>query len=297
MILSIDGGGIRGAIPARIMQRLDNDVPGWRDRVTIRMGTSTGGLLALGLASGMSPADMVEVYRRDGEAIFTDSVWDDIADVDCIFGAKYGLDGLAATLKRIFGNRCLRDLSTVAVTAVDLDRRAKEGRSWAAKVFHNVPGADDADLDVEAWKAGMYTAAAPLYFPDCDGYVDGGLWAGNPALAALALAVDERNTDPVAVDAVAILSLGTGKANGWKEGVNKDRGLADWGTDIISCILATSGDSVDYIANRIIADRYHRCQYTMPVAWGMDDWEAVPAMIEWVDTLDLGPTARWIESH
>lgn len=297
MILSIDGGGLRGVIPAQLMARIDIYLPGWRNEITLRCGTSTGGLLALGLAHGMSPKEMVDVYLNDSAHIFDDSIFDDFKDLSCLLGAKYNLYGLEDVLRRIFGDAKLSDLEHVAVTAVDLDKPLDKRRSWKAKVFHNVPGPDTADLNVPAWKAGMYTAAAPIYFPDCDGYVDGGLWAGNPALAAYALAINEVNNLPENRESIRVLSLSTGSTQDWMEGKNRDRGLVNWNIKLLECIMDTSGDSVDYIMNQIIGKRYHRAKYVLPFPWHMDSVDAVSTMKNWVNSLDITETIKWIENH
>src|SRR5437763_416325 len=72
-ILSIDGGGIRGIFPAAVLAALEARFLGGRsiarcfDLIT---GTSTGGILALGLAAGRTSRELLDVYLRDGRRIF-----------------------------------------------------------------------------------------------------------------------------------------------------------------------------------------------------------------------------------
>ena len=63
-IIAVDGGGVGGAIPARLIQRLAEVHPGLLDKADLFAGTSTGGLIALGLAKGLSPDQLVDLYRR-----------------------------------------------------------------------------------------------------------------------------------------------------------------------------------------------------------------------------------------
>ena len=63
-ILTFDGGGIRGLLSAVLLQQLDSRVPKWRDKVDLIAGTSTGGIIALGLAHGKSPDDLRDLYCR-----------------------------------------------------------------------------------------------------------------------------------------------------------------------------------------------------------------------------------------
>lgn len=69
-ILAIDGGGLRGIIPLVLIERLDLAVLGWRKNINMFAGTSTGGLIALCLAKGMSPGELLNVYMNKGAFIF-----------------------------------------------------------------------------------------------------------------------------------------------------------------------------------------------------------------------------------
>ena len=75
-ILSIDGGGIRGIIPARILQRIEEatNKPA-RDLFHLISGTSTGGIIGCGLLAGKTAAEMAELYVRNGGTIFHRSLW------------------------------------------------------------------------------------------------------------------------------------------------------------------------------------------------------------------------------
>jgi len=87
----------------------------------------------------------------------------------------------------------LQDLKahTVLVPAFDLDSEATdEPRSWKMKFFHNLPN-EDSDGHAVAVEVGLRTAAAPIYFPTSSNYIDGGVAANNPAMAALALAINQ----------------------------------------------------------------------------------------------------------
>jgi patatin-like phospholipase/acyl hydrolase len=64
-IIAVDGGGVKGAIPARMIQLLAGAHPGLLEKADLFAGTSTGGLIALGLAGGLAPDEVVEMYRRD----------------------------------------------------------------------------------------------------------------------------------------------------------------------------------------------------------------------------------------
>jgi len=90
-VLSIDGGGIRGIITVILLERLSQDpaLTGWLDKADLLAGTSTGGLLALGLARGVPLKTIRELYETKGKKIFDDSILRDIVDLGKIIGAKY----------------------------------------------------------------------------------------------------------------------------------------------------------------------------------------------------------------
>lgn len=77
-IVSFDGGGIRGLLTTTVLERLDAAVPGWLDRAQLLAGNSTGGIIALGLASGLSAASLSRLYYDKGPVIFDDSWVDNL---------------------------------------------------------------------------------------------------------------------------------------------------------------------------------------------------------------------------
>lgn len=92
-ILSLDGGGIRGIITAIILERLNSDptLAGWLGQANLIAGTSTGGLLALGLTHGLGPEALRSFYEDRGDDVFEDSVFDDIKDLGKLRGADYNI--------------------------------------------------------------------------------------------------------------------------------------------------------------------------------------------------------------
>src|SRR5262245_19317245 len=212
-VLSIDGGGIRGIVTVVLMERLcaEPGLSGWLDGVDFIAGTSTGGLLTLGLAAGKQLADIHDLYVNRGGYIFQDSLLDDVRDVGKLIGADYDVGHLEELLIDLVGQTTLAGLGKrVAVTAFDLDNEDQDPakRTYKPKIFHNFPGTDS-DGDALAYKVGLYTSAAPTYFPSVDGFVDGGVFATNPSMCALAQTQDHRTGEAVALDEVRLLSLGT----------------------------------------------------------------------------------------
>ena len=196
-VLSMDGGGIRGLISVILMQRL-NQEPGlenWLSQVDLLAGTSTGGLLALAIARGLDLQVIRDLYEKKGAEVFDDSWLDDVLDLGTLIGAQYHIKNLSRELRRILGSTTLGELSkSVLITTFDLDNEAPDPsqRTWKPKLFHNLPGEGNDDSWL-AYEVGLYTAAAPTYFPSVDGFIDGGVYANNPSMCALAQTQDSRN--------------------------------------------------------------------------------------------------------
>jgi patatin-like phospholipase/acyl hydrolase len=177
-----------------LLERIEKTVPGWLDKVDLLAGTSTGGIIALGLAHSVPLADIRALYEQKGRDIFDDSWLDNLKDLGNVAGAQYGNKALSRELRRIFGETRLKDLrKRVLIPAFDLDNENPDAsrRAWSPKFFHNFPG-PDSDGDRLAYKVALYTSAAPTFFPAVDGYIDGGVFANNPSMAALAQTQDHR---------------------------------------------------------------------------------------------------------
>lgn len=303
-ILSLDGGGIRGIVSVVLLQRLEAE-PGlrrWLGRTRLVAGTSTGGLIALGLASGVGLATLRDLYETRGRAIFDDSWLDDLRDLGRIAGAEYDSDHLARELRRIFGTATLGDLrKRVLVPAFDLDNAARlaSRRTWKPKLFHNFPG-PDSDASALAWKVGLYTSAAPTYFPSVDGYIDGGVFANNPSLCALTQSLDRRTRGRrAALDDVVLLSIGTGTSLVYIEGQRHDWGYARWAKPLVSLILDGVTGIADYQCRQLLGARYHRLAPVFPPGTSvpLDAVARVPEMVSFAESVDLGPTVEFLRRH
>jgi hypothetical protein len=299
-ILSIDGGGVRGVIPVVVMQRLGAQpgLDGWLERVSLVAGTSTGGLIALGLAAGLGLDALRELYERRAARVFKDSLFDDILDLGKVIGADYNVANLARELDEVFGDRTLDELATrVLVTAFDLDNEDGAARTWKPKLFHNFPGSDS-DGERRVAKVGTYTSAAPTYFQSEDGFIDGGVFATNPSMCALAQSQDRRIPagDRADLDDVRLLSLGTGRSLIHVEGDRLDWGYAQWVRPLIALMLDGVNGIADYQCRQILEERYFRVAPTFPPdrEIGMDAVDDIPYMIDFAESIDLTAATTWL---
>ena len=299
-ILSIDGGGIRGIISTILLQRLSAEpsLSGWLEKVDLLAGTSTGGLLALGIAKPLNLQVIRDLYETKGEIIFYDS-W-----LRCgpgkIIEAKYDITNLEIELQAILGTTTLSQLSKkVLITAFDLDGVDPQGqRTWKPKLFHNFPG-PGSDGNQLAYKVGVYTAAAPTYFPSADGYVDGGVFASNPAMCALAQTQDPRIGDRPALTDVVLFSLGTGTSLTYITGERHNWGYIQWVKPLIDLMLDGVAGIADYQCKQLLDRAYHRLApvFPPPMNIPMDGVDQVPEMIDFAGKVDLGPTIQWLKKY
>ena len=303
-ILSLDGGGLRGLITARLLQRLDAmpGIAGWLRRADLLVDTSTGGILALGLAAGQSPQAMGDIYSQHGAAIFDDSIWDNLRDLGKTVGADYSAKGLKAELRRVFGDQRLQDLGRkVAIPAFDLDNEAGPAeRTWKPKIFHNFTGADS-DGAQRVADVALYTSAAPTYFPSANGYIDGGVFANNPSIVALVQAISARNAahERAALDDVVMLSVGTGVSLTYIKGQTLDWGYAQWAQPLINVLMDGTAGIADYQARQLLGQRYHRLQLVFPPTEtiALDAVDKLGRMEALAQALPLDAVAGWIGQH
>lgn len=302
-ILSLDGGGIRGIITAAILQRLNADprVSGWLDSVDLIAGTSTGGLLALGLAHGLAPQQIREFYETKGHKVFDDSWLDNLVDLGQAMGAQYDNRNLERELKSLFGQTTLAQLkSKVLITAFDLDNEAPDPqrRTWKPKLFHNFTGRDS-DGGELAYKVGLYTSAAPTYFPSADGYIDGGVYANNPSMCALAQSQDPSIPGRPTLADVVLLSLGTGTSLVYVPGKRLDWGYAQWAKPLVNIMLDGVSGIADYQCSQFLDERYHRLAPVFPpdVSMPLDAVKRIPEMVQFAESTDLSAAVKWLRKY
>jgi uncharacterized protein len=213
-ILSLDGGGIRGIFTATLLAELEERFlpPGRRiyecfDLIT---GTSTGGIIALGLSLGLPAREMARLYTERGLDIFPAPPTSRLAilrrNLRHLFHYRHERDGLKRVLEGVFGEHHLRD-AKVPLCIPSCDGRY--GEVYVFKTSHHPDfKKDGGELMV---KVALSTSAAPTYFQPLDsgGYrhLDGGLWANNPIMVGLTDALSSFDVDR---DHVRILSISCG---------------------------------------------------------------------------------------
>ena len=283
-ILSIDGGGIRGILPARVLQYIEEHTGrSAADIFHLVSGTSTGGIISCGIAKGMPAKDLGDFYVAHGGAIFERSMWQRISNPADLAGPKYDPEELETILKDILGDMRLRDVAStellVPTYVIQLPQAQTESgvtstrtpmffKTWKARGEGLAPGEERDEFDFLLCDVARATSAAPTYFPPAlvanakgqeFGVVDGGVFANNPALCALAAAYKLYPGKHY-----LLVSLGTGSlegdipyddAKGW--------GDLSWLHPILSILMDGNADTVCYQCDQVLGDDHHRFEITL----------------------------------
>src|SRR4051795_9861629 len=266
-VLSVDGGGIRGVIPAMVLADLEERTgKPTAELFDLIAGTSTGGIIALALTvpggdggPRWTANDLVDLYLTEGPRIFHHSIGQMFESGLGLLDEKYDAAPLEQALRDYLGEANISEAVTdVMVASYDLEHR----KPFFFKT-------DRAKLKPEHdWlmrEGARATSAAPTYFePEkltADGQTfalcDGGVFANNPAMSAYA---EARRRHPRAQ--IRLVSLGTGQltrplhyddVKGW--------GLIEWARPLLDVVFDGVSDATEYELEQLLPDAdYTRLQ-------------------------------------
>eukprot|EP01116_Phalansterium_solitarium_P025298 TRINITY_DN9599_c0_g1_i1.p1 TRINITY_DN9599_c0_g1~~TRINITY_DN9599_c0_g1_i1.p1 ORF type:complete len:482 (+),score=89.54 TRINITY_DN9599_c0_g1_i1:91-1536(+) len=295
-ILSLDGGGVRAVLQSIILKRLMAESPGLLDQIDMFAGTSAGAITATALATGLMPDDVLSMWQGLASKVFSERFLTRMARLDNCIGAPYSNVPLRQALEERFGTRTLADVNRrLFIPSFKLDTLVgPDGtqRRWGPTFFHNLDGSQSADhtlVDVL-----LRTSAAPTYFPIYQGYIDGGVFANNPAMSAVVAALSSG----VALQDIVVLSISTGyrpkSINAHQIG-NGNWGLYDWGFQIVDLLFDSSVECTDYQVLSLLGDRYQRIDPLLPVNYGLDQASAIPQLEKLGWSVDLDAAGLWMQ--
>ena len=269
-VLSIDGGGIRGLIPALVLAEIESKTgKAIASSFDLIAGTSTGGILALGISKDdgnskpqYTAKDLAGIYQTRGKEIFSRSLWKGTASVGGLTDELYPHEGIEKVLEDYFGDDPLGScLTKTLISSYDIQNREPVFlKSWREEF-----------RSVQMKHAARATSAAPTYFEPTlvpiggasRVLVDGGVFINSPAVSAYAeakkLFPDENE--------FFVVSLGTGElvrpipyddAKNW--------GKAGWLVPLLSCMFDGVSDAVNYQMKTLLGDHYIRLQTNLSIA-------------------------------
>ena len=262
-ILSIDGGGIKGIVPAVVLLHLEkllkqlskNQNSRIHDYFDLFSGASTGAIIIAGLLSPdknnhpkYSPEEILDLYLENGHIIFNSSFFQEIKSVSGIVNVKYDPEGLESVFEKYFGKSELKDLLKPSLIPVyDLSR----GKNYFFRQQKALTSPRH-NFYVKDLLRGATSALS--YFPPAQistvndrehrCFIDGGVFANNPSLSAYA-EFRYHNSNLHAKDTM-MLSLGTGrKTTNLDCEVTANWGAAEWlyqGSYLTSNAVASASD-------------------------------------------------------
>jgi predicted acylesterase/phospholipase RssA len=288
-VLALDGGGIRGLIAAEVLREIETQMRRpVAELFDLIAGTSTGGILALGLTKPgdnhrprFTAADMCDLYLNEGERIFPHALLQEVRTLHGLADARYPAAPLERVLAQHFGETMLSEaLREVVIPSYDL---TAPGPFFFKRRYAQE---DPSSWDVPMAFVARATSAAPTYFdpavlpyPGGGGehaLVDGGTFANNPTLCGY---VDALRFKDERTERVVVVSIGTGlppqtpgsgpipiEANDVA-----DFGLVRWARPILEVVLDGVPKAVEYQMRAIrdassAALEYHRLQSPLPTA-------------------------------
>lgn len=317
-ILSIDGGGIRGIIPAMVLNYIEERT---RKRIEtmfhIIAGTSTGGILTLGLTKRNSDsssnyeaeytaAELIDFYRKYGNKIFSEYI---PTNIDDLVQPKFNPLGKQEVLTNLLGEaRIEHALREVFIASYDIELRTP--------VFFtsNYEAEETESLDSRKIcrgftmvNAAMATSAAPTFFPpyklktvhrtseDYYALIDGGIFANNPTSLALMetmISYKRKTKQELQRDDTLVVSLGTGSlTRKYKYQDAKNWGQLKWALPLLNIVFDGQSESVAYQLNQLMTTKgdcrnYYRFQVPLSADDGHDQMDnASPGNIEYLEGL------------
>lgn len=301
-ILSVDGGGIRGLISALVIEEIERRLSAKLGREArmaeyfhLFAGTSTGGLIALALTAPkeVSAGELASFYVDDGPRIFHRGLGHELGSLWGISGPKYSLGPLREAVERRLGR------STISAATRDLLVTSYDMTHSEPYFFKRWRALENPERDLPIAEAALATSAAPTYFPSHGlqdrALVDGGVFAANPSVAAIAEALGRQSDEPsrLTPDELFLVSIGTGEfETGYSQRKVSKWGKLGWVTGgdeppILGAVLGGASDGADYWAHMLLnhaagegvpaaaelghGPRYYRLQIKLSGPIAMDD--------------------------
>jgi hypothetical protein len=277
-LLAIDGGGIRGVLSLMVLDKIEKLLIEESKRKDYRLadyfdyvsGTSTGGIIAAGIAMGMSVAEILAFYVDNGARMF------DKASIFRRLQTKFESEPLALQLQGVFGSATTLGASEIESLLLLVMRNATTDSPWPISnnpfAKYSDPSHPGCNLKLPLWQLVRASTAAPTYFPpeviDCGGkpfiFVDGGVTMyNNPAFQMFLMATVDRfwiKAPPekrgwkTGVDEMLIVSVGTGTSAGENYSLQPDEmNLLFNATTIPSALMYAALNEQDFLC-RVFGD-------------------------------------------
>jgi len=284
-ILSLDGGGIRGVLSARLLQEVETILKKEKNQklheyFDLVAGTSTGSILAAGITCQMNAEEMINVYKNEGKNIFLKSVswqrkWRKLSQLignNCLYPhTTRDNQGLANVLEKVLSETHIGKKLGRSPTMADIKQEIEKNTTlpFLLILAYDVLSRNTTWFTCDDEKEWYYdnklseictaSSSAPTFFPPYklhygEGilpHIDGGVSANNPELAAIshALSMKIKDKPNPKIDQIAVLSIGTGRTTRpyTYDQINK-WGALEWIKNIPNIFLDPSAGNSLFIA-------------------------------------------------
>lgn len=293
-ILAFDGGGVKGALSARILKRICEKFPEFLDEVDLFAGTSTGSLIALSLAYGRDATFIDNLYSYSStKKIFSPKR-------NNIFRPKYSNTNLNSLLLDYFPEDLLiKDLKKyVFVPSFNVKGFSKD--SWEVIFFNNL--CNNKTYNSRVIDVAISSCAAPTFFPSHNNFIDGGVVANSPTATAI---FSTMNCFPSLSSGnnFRLLSIGTGNSPDKIIGNTANWGAAQWAfhpfskmkSPLLSLFMDGSSYLEDIYCTEFLKDNYFRINPKVSKFIAMDDPQFVPFLKTLASETDLTETYKFIK--
>ncbi|KYR02808.1 pleckstrin (PH) domain-containing protein [Tieghemostelium lacteum] len=298
-VLSMDGGGLRSVMTCILIERIVKKFPQFLDYVDIFTGTSAGSIVAAGLACEIPPKATRRVLELTALPVFGKKRFNPVNN------AKFNNRVLKAGCYVFFTDKKFYEIPRkLAVPCFQLDSEyppeakdfAPSVRRWQPRVFHNLGPCEDYLTQDIVGDVLLRSAAAPTYFSSYQGYIDGGVFANNPGLSAISLAMSPQ-LDKIPSDKIICISIGTGQASHYMEGgQDYDWGLLNWAPKLGNLLIGAQVDYLTQLCDNILGEKHHRLNPPLGDQTSMDDPKLVTELATIANGIDLDETFKWIEN-
>lgn len=282
-VLSLNGGGVRGAVTLEFLRQLEQDGGdvSLHSKFDLFTGTSTGGIIALCCAIGMTPKEILQEYTTLSARVFGDKSW------FSLLNPKYDNNILKECIIKVLHKQGYDEQSTLGdlyertgkhlvIPYVDLEDKG----SWKMKYGETFTEEGRAMTLVDVL---LFTTAAPSYFSSYKGNVDGAMGLNNPSLAGVMFAKENFPQRDI-----KLLSLGTGSTTACVE-EKTDWGPMQWlakkvkggGLPVmLSLFMHMQEQTSAEAARRILGERsFHVIDLPLQQNFALDNYKAIPSLV------------------
>lgn len=243
-ILCIDGGGIKGYYPVYILKRIEEELGiNISEYFDLIVGTSTGSIIAAAISSSIPLSYMLDMYVNEGKNIFSKrnlSIRN--------FSSFYSNDYFKYLIKREFKGKTFQNINNkIIICTTDIDNmNPKIIKSWT-------------ENNISLQDALIASSSIPIIFNphQINGihYSDGGIWANNPSLVAIAESLSDETIN-IKLEDIKMLSIGTGINS-----TNSSWNVFSWAKNVSPLVIRTSSSSNDNIAKKLLKNNYLRLNF------------------------------------